>query len=174
MFPITVNTNIVYGEASCGITFYEDFASEPASILLQIAPNKIDWMVPRRFTSSITWSEWNYVFRVVGKVSLADGSPDNTFNVFLAPATGSSDLEILSSVVAQVAAVISWIAAYAPPSPPPPFPPVESGGATVDVVKVKVIVAGTVAEWDTAERKTAVRQAFADRQTHRCPWPRSV
>ena len=169
-FPIVARGSVVYGVASCGYSLTSKFASEPASILFQLAPNKIDWMVPMTFhLSSIKWSTAGYIFQVAGTVMLADGSPDNTFNIDLQPTTDQDALEVAGGVIVQLAALIAWIQAYQPPSPPPPFSPVETGGAVVEVVKVKVTVAGTVADWDTPARKLNVRQAFADRQNPPLP-----
>ena len=94
-----------------------------------------------------------YHFQVTGKVTLADGSPDNTYNIVVQPTSDQSVLEIASGVAAQLGALFAWISAYEPPSPPPPFSPAEVGGAVIEVVKVAVTVAGTVAEWDTPSRK---------------------
>ena len=168
-FPIVARGSVVYGVASCGYSLTSKFASEPASILFQLAPNKIDWMVPMTFhLSSIKWSTAGYIFQVAGTVMLADGSPDNTFNIDLQPTTDQDALEVAGGVIVQLAALIAWIQAYQPPSPPPPYP-VETGGAVVEVVKVKVTVAGTVADWDTPARKLNLRQAFADRQNPPLP-----
>ena len=176
-FPISISGTYTEGSQGFTYSFVQDFSaavqgSSPmiTPIKLTLTPLEGSTMKPTTFEiSRVDWNPWapdSLPITATGKLTIGSCGSDCEFNLQQSITSSMTLLEVFSNIGTQRGAMIAWIVAVTQPSPPPPAPPfspVEAGGVILQAIKIEVKVAGTLAEWDTDERKSSVASAFATR-----------